>query len=542
MRLLSRPDPRVTIILSTTVLIALTLGAGLPTVAITFQSPAKQNDNLAVTSKTIYPISEIPLAFGSEPLGITVGPKGNVWLAENNSTKIVEYFPSNQTLNTYPIPMEQPSMIWFMVFDRNGNLWFSNELQPYLWRFSPRTGQFANFTTGNQFVDPFGLAFDNFTNQIWFTSTYTDQIGYFALQGENAQMGELINATRTQLPSGPPRFGPTDILVGPRGNIFFSQPFFGNIIEYSPSKQEIINVWKLRPGTQAAGISLDNTLGTVWFANDASSLFGYVDENIGRSTEFATSPFEYLGATLSQPYWTSVTQNGTVWFNEYASNKIARYNSSAGILTEFAVPANRSTPLRFAIDNQRHVIWFTEFSGDNLGEISEDATCNCTVQLSTRNLILSSTSVSFYLKVVPQNNQSLGANPTPPVISGTFQTDGNLTGNLTSSYAVVNSSFYRVTLTRGPYLNPGNYSITVCPRITSSDNATTPGPVRQCATSLLTITSPTPSISRKTAMLQGTQPSRYADLVILLVAAASAFSITLYLRRGRPSSNASAAH
>lgn len=451
-----------------------------------------QHESSANIPKT--PIVQIPLKNESQPLGITIGPNGNVWFAENNSTSVMEYYPTNQSFRSYLVPMKGPSMIWFMSFDPNGNLWFSNQLQPYLWKFSPTTGQFENFSTGNQYVWPLGIVYDNFTNEIWFTSTYTDQIGYFNLNSSNASLGALINVTGTPTLKSPPRYGPTGIQVGPKGNIFVTEPFSANIVEYSPSLQKFVNVWKLPTGAQPVGIAINNAQRTIWFANHASSLFGYINTMTGSVTEYATSPYEFFGDTISLPYWAGLSTNGTVWIDEHASNKIARYDPITGSLTEFAIPTNQSAPLRFAIDNTRGIVWFTEFFGSKLGSIDTNASCECSVQLSSRNLSLSSDSLSFYLRYIGPGNHSLVSNSPNPLVTGTFQINGLLTNNLTTRFSVVNSTDYKITLTRGPDLSTGNYSITVCPRVSSSDNISSPGPIRECATALLSVTGNSSSI------------------------------------------------
>ena len=467
------------------------------------------------------PIREIALQNDSQPLGITLDSRDNVWFAENNPGSIVEYNPASQKFNTYSIPMKGTSMIWSMFFDNSGNLWFANQVQPYLWRFSPSTGHFANFTTGNQLVRPFGLAYDPSNQKIWFTSTYTDQIGYFDISGENAILGKLINSTGTPKLPYPPLYGPTGIQIGPQGNIFVSEPFSGNIVEYNPSQQKFINVWRLPNGSQPVGIAIDNTTGKIWFANHASSLFGNVDEKTGKVIEFATSPFEFYGDTISLPYWTKLTPNGTVWFDEHASNKIARYVPSTGALTEFAVPTNRSAPLHFVLDNQRGVVWFTEFIGSKLSEINENATCGCSVQLSETSLTLSSAPISFYLRYQLEGNQSLSSDSPKPLLTGTFELDGFVTNNLTESYSVVNSSYYEITLSKGQDLTTGKYTITVCPRFSNSDNITSPAPIRECATASLEVVSSDFNLVA-------------AALAVAAVAATLLLSL-VYVRRWRPS-------
>lgn len=473
------------VLLLTLVLVIMLLSPQLDSTNENFRANAQQM-NSANIPKT--PIVEIPLKTDSQPLGITIGPNGAVWFAENNSTSIIEYNPANESFRSYSVPTKGPSMIWFMLFDPSGNLWFSNQLQPYLWRLSPTTGQFDNFSTGKQYVWPFGIVYDNFTNEIWFTSTYTDQIGYFKLNDEGATLGALINVTGTASLKTPPLYGPTGIQVGPTGNIFVSEPFSANIVEYNPTSKEFVNVWKLPTGAQPVGISIDSTQGTIWFANHASSLFGFVNTKTDSVTEYATSPYEFFGDTISLPYWVGLSTNGTVWIDEHASNKIARYDPVTGLLTEFAIPTNESAPLHFAIDNSKGIVWFTEFFGSNLGRVNMNASCECSVQLSSRNLTLSSHSISFYLKYIGPGNYTLVSNSPDPLITGTFQINGLLTENLTARFSVVNSTDYKITLMRGPDLMAGNYSITVCPRVTSFDSITSPGPIRECATALFSVT------------------------------------------------------
>ncbi|MGH2639535.1 MAG: virginiamycin B lyase family protein [Rhabdochlamydiaceae bacterium] len=426
----------------------------------------------------------------SEPLGIATDSLGNVWFAENNQSAIVEYFPSNQTFITFHIPTNGPSMIWFMLFDDNGNLWFSNALQPFLWSFSPHSQRFANFSTGEQYIDPYGLAFDNKTQRIWFTSIYTDQIGYFQISGNTASLARLINVTGSaRTLASEPRFGPSGIAIDSRGNIFASETFSGGIIEYSQDMQKFVDSWSLPAGSEPVGIALDNNRDRIWFSNHATSLIGYVDGQTGKVTEYATSLFSYLGENITLPYWVQLSENGSVWFDEHVSNKIARLDPATGQLTEFLVPTSQSAPLRFVIDNQRNVIWFTEFFGSKLGQLDANESCGCQVQLSEHNLNLSGASTKFFVKFTNSANQGLISSDQPaPLISGSLSKDGYLGANLTILSTALNSSYYQISLERGMTLGQGNYSITICPRESDADNSTSSPAIRQCAVALLTVT------------------------------------------------------
>ncbi|MHB2037409.1 MAG: Vgb family protein [Nitrososphaerales archaeon] len=473
-----------------------------------------------------YPsIKELPLVQNnSEPLGIALDGSGNVWLAENNPSAIVEYNPSTQNFSTFLIPTSGPSMIWFMLFDDRGVLWFANALQPFLWSFSLVTREFSNFSTGNPLVDPYALAYDAATRQIWFTSIYTDQIGSFQIAGNGATLVHLINVTGTaRAGTIGPKFGPSGIAIDSQGNVYISETFSGEIAEFSQSDQRFVNLWYLPVGSEPVGIALDSGNHRIWFTSHATSLFGYLDQNTGQVTEYATSLFSYLGNNITLPYWIQLSANGTVWFDEHVANKMARFDPSTDQLTEFLVPTSQSAPLRFAIDNTRNVVWLTEFFGNKLGMLDENSSCGCSVQLSDDNLTLTGGPTSLLLKYTNSTNFGL-INPAVngPLISGSLSTNGFLSANLSMSSERLNSSYYKITLASGSSLLPGNYSLTICPVESVLDNATNPPPVGQCALAHLYVVQSKTSSESLTTMY-----------VIAVIGVALIASLLIVRKRGR---------
>ena len=163
------------------VLLLLVFNLALPSASLKYVGQNYHESALSpqILAEPVQPIHEIQIPQNnSSPLGITLDSQGNIWFAENFPSALVEYTPSNQTLRTFPIPTNSSlsGLIWFLLPDDNGNIWFAASSEPLLWRFSISSMQFANFSTGRSEVDPFGLALDTMTNQIWFTSTYTDRI------------------------------------------------------------------------------------------------------------------------------------------------------------------------------------------------------------------------------------------------------------------------------------------------------------------------------------------------------------------------------
>ena len=237
-------------------------------------------------------------------------------------------------------------------------------------------------------MDPYSLLLDTRTNQLWFTSIYTDQIGAFQINSGAARLDSLVNVSgppsAKSLP-GAPRFGPSGLALDTNGNLFVTETFAAAVAEYSPLAQKFEKVWTLPANAQPVGIVVDNTFQRIWFTNHGSSLVGFVNENSGTVKEFATSLLNFEGSyegTL--PYWIQQAPNGEIWFDEHIGNKLASFDASANQLTEFYIPTLLSAPLRFVMDDSRKVVWFTEFQGNKLGELDENQSCACALEISPR--------------------------------------------------------------------------------------------------------------------------------------------------------------
>lgn len=379
------------------------------------------------------------------PVGITTDRAGNVWFAEDAVDAIVEYSPSNGSFRTFSIPTGRHiAWIWFLVFGDGGNLWFSDESQSLLWRLNPGTGEFANFTAGGAF--PLALAYDSPRSRLWFTSLRTDQVGYFALSGGEARVGRVVNFSAPT-----PGTGVAGVAVAPNGDVFVAESFQAKILELNGSDLGVLRVWSLPTGSQPVGLALDEARGRVWFTNHASSFFGYVSLQSSGYFEYPTSTLFQQGSyTVTLPYWIQISSSGDVWFNEHFANKIARFDPSDMQLTEFAIPSNNSQPLRFALDDARGVVWFTEFQGNAIGVVDQNSTAS-DVAVSPPYLAFSS-SGTVTATAAPQGpqpgvstNSSIAGNPSPGFLTSVKDSGGGYAVKYTANQA-----------------KPGNYSSAIC--------------------------------------------------------------------------------
>jgi virginiamycin B lyase len=457
------------------------------------------------------PITEFPLnVSGSYPLGVTTDSAGNVWFANANTDMISVFFPSNDTFRNFPIPTPPHlAMIWFPLFDRNGYLWFGDPVQPLIWRFSPFTDQFTNYTTGSSNLEPYSMVYNPNTNQIWFSTvntTGTGEIGAFQISPN--ETARLVSSVLLPSPSGA-NAESAGVASDSQGDVFVSEPLAGKIVEYDPNTGDFLHIWSLPPYAQPVGIAVDQSRKLIWFADHASSLFGFVNETSGSVVQIATSLFRLSSAegstTISLPYWISVASNGDVWFDEHVGNKIARFDPSTLQLDEFEVPTSASEPLRFSMDHSRGLVWFTEFVGDKLGRIDLNASAGMTVAYPEHAELSGKVLLTTNLNYSQIGNTSL---------SGSLSIDGFLTSNLSMSTKSVNATATQISIEPYSTLAPGNYSLTVCPAGSGTEYA------KACSVVFVTVV--TGGFSSSTILVY---------MIAIVAVAAIAVVSVIYVRR-----------
>ncbi|MFI5419512.1 MAG: hypothetical protein ACHQ1H_00950 [Nitrososphaerales archaeon] len=493
-----------------------------------FQMSAVLHDHPSKFAPDVNPssIREVPVPQNSSnPLAVTVDSAGNVWFAETNPPAIVKYAPNSPSFNVFSVPTGKScGLIWFLIADNSNYLWFSCASEPLLWRFSMASHEFSNFSTGNPLVEPYSLALDPHTNEIWFTSIYSDQIGAFQISSDGAKLDRLVNVSGPAgiaAPLGGPRYGPSGLTFDSAGNIFITETFVAAIAEYNQNAQNLVRIWRLPTGTQPVGIAVNGTANQIWFTNHGSSLFGSINESSGRVIEFSTSLFPQ-GSTFEDtlPYWIKLSSDGSVWIDEHVGNKIARYDISTNQLTEFFIPTPQSAPLRFAIDDTREELWFTEFQGNKLGELSENQTCNCSAEISRNALTISGSALTNLTMNYKMQNMNNNSALEPPSISGSLSNTGALASNLSISFKTLNATAFQITLARGQNLTAGNYTLTICPGQQENNSFS----MWNCPIAFLTVLG-----SSASSPLTNTDYIAIAAVIIVTVVAVSLF----YVRRWR---------
>jgi virginiamycin B lyase len=245
----------------------------------------------------------------SNPLFVQVSPDGHVWFTEPNSDAIGELDPDEgryQQWKTAP-----GSAPYDLVFDANGNLWFTELTGSSIGFFNTRTHQIVETPTPTTDSHPYGITIDH-QGHIWFAENEADvgQIGTF-----RPTLSGIISITEYQLDDGA-ESRPHLITADRQDNIWVSDGFSGTISRFSPTTGATTHYTVALPCrrtyncTHISGISAD-AQGHIWFTDSLNATVGYLIPASGQVKA------RLIADPTAHPHDGLVLQsNGTVWFTE----------------------------------------------------------------------------------------------------------------------------------------------------------------------------------------------------------------------------------
>jgi len=381
------------------------LGAN-PTVEQAVQKDKQHVCGDNIKGSTFY-ITEyvIPISC-SQPVGLTVDKDNNIWIAAGWAGYLLVFNPlSNTFVKSIKLPNWNStdlfgSMIWDMKFDRNGNLWFTDERSNSIWKYIPKENQFQRYIVPTKGGYPISLVFDS-NDKVWFTEIFGKKLAMLdplKVQGNTTKgISELNLSKQINFDSTGPisnGFGFNQNIRGNNTNgsiadenLWFSTvnfPIGGQLVKYNIAKKNLTVFDLTSMHTIPLSVAEDEK-GRVWTNDHASSLFLMLDPSTGNIKQYSTS-FPLPTNTTTLPYYNQY-KDGKLWFNEHYGNAIAFFDVKNNTMVEYHIPTkdpfwgNASNPLRFVFDNNGSV-WFTEWTENKIGVIHKEKMNNLPIILS----------------------------------------------------------------------------------------------------------------------------------------------------------------
>jgi streptogramin lyase len=255
-----------------------------------------------------------------------------------------------------------------LVFDRKGNIWFSNGTTGSPTMFDPETGKFSRFPRPDGF--PYSgdfIALDSKGN-VW--SPHRE--GAFKLDPATGKYTNYVLA---------PAKANYDLTADQDDNVWVSQPG-GNRMAHINAKAGTVDTLVLDPAAPS-GVQItdedrdisahlwltpntatplekgprrsatDRETNTVWVCEFFADRLLKIDPRTRKVTEYP------LPHRFSQPYAATVDKNHRVWITMLNSDRIARFDPATETFTEFQLPT-RGTEIRHVqVDNSTNppTVW-----------------------------------------------------------------------------------------------------------------------------------------------------------------------------------------
>ena len=318
------------------------------------------------------------------PLGIAV-TDGKVWYVSTENGTLGAYnIQQNSFAKEVPIPIWKSrlnhldfSQVWAIKPDGKGNIWFTDEKQNAVWKYTQSSQTFEMYkvpSTPKAFdtTYPVSLGFDSNGN-IYFVGIRSTSLWF----GEVTKMRNGTSDGISAIPMPIDKFSgidPTLISTGSlavdnnRNAVWISMLAFqkkGEILRYDLSTKTFKIFDMPEELASPVGIVVDDS-GNLWITDHGTSMFYKLDASTGNITKFVTSKAsprifgigdgggrgnssnsnsglnindnDTPAGAYTLPYWIQKSGDGSLWFNEHTGNKIARFDPANNTLIEYWIP------------------------------------------------------------------------------------------------------------------------------------------------------------------------------------------------------------
>jgi streptogramin lyase len=225
--------------------------------------------------------------------GITKGPDGTIWVAENNTFLIASFTPKptivGLTLQEHHVLTNQQHLI---ITDKAGNVWFSTGFNGQIGELLAGSNTPLTFCVSNGLASNHisGVAIDNVGN-IWFTDSINARVGTLNLKTyANDCASTTSTAGVTSLSVGAGTHPHDGLITDAAGNVYFTEQF-NNSVTKIPSGSTlppppttnpsgpVAKTWYFAEGRVGAGFREFITIGNPSPTNKCIVDITYLREN-----------------------------------------------------------------------------------------------------------------------------------------------------------------------------------------------------------------------------------------------------------------------
>lgn len=382
---------------------AVALGVALAAAAIlifAFEKPMGSPQAAPEASNKNPYLEEYSLPAGSGPNGLIVDRQGTVWVASSKSdllysldgSGVLKNYKIGDGSHQYFRPGQNTSMVWTMVQDKDGMIWFSALGSGTIWRFDPSDHSFH--ALDSKAGAAFQMKADPQMGDVWFTTLEGNSLGVIQKDpaspyGYTISSFDLGNGT-----------GPAGLYL--RGqSVWVTEITSQKVVKYSIGMKDglvsgVQKIGEIPPDNQTQlSAPTDVVAGndSLWLTEHETSFLTQYILGENQLVRYPTSQSPYHATTL--PFWIRPVEGGNyLWFNEHEGNKLALFDKGNKTMVEYDIPSRPKDgyltyPLNIATDPRDNmVLWFSEWNTDKIGRIDGHTKIPFSISASTKTVVL----------------------------------------------------------------------------------------------------------------------------------------------------------
>ncbi|MDE1872600.1 MAG: hypothetical protein KGH99_03880 [Thaumarchaeota archaeon] len=454
---------------------------GLAAAWFVSQKPTASEPSESVLTPTLSQnpyLQEYSLPDNSGPNGLIVDKTGTVWVTSSKSDMLYSFDQKSGQLKNYKIqdgnsqyfnPGQNTTMVWTVVQDKDGIIWFSPLGTKSLWRFDPTNDTFHSISSDAG--SAFQMKADANTGDVWFTTLSGDSL-CVVQKSADTQTGYKVSAFYLGNGTAPAGLYLKD------NSVWVTEITTQKIIEFNIDRENgivtgITKVKEIPINNQTQLSSPTDLLVTddsIWLTEHGTSFLTEYQFGNDQIVRYPTSQNVYHATTL--PFWIRGIDDGKdLWFNEHEGNKVAYFDPVNKTMIEYDIPSRPADgyltyPLNIATDPADNMIlWFSEWNTNKIARIDGHVQLPFSISSDTSKVVLSSDAskeTSVNLKVDGQSPYSANRvflNASSSMVSNAgFE---NLDVKLSPDTLDLSSSHEAQLLLRNYSAPPGNYTLGV---------------------------------------------------------------------------------
>lgn len=356
------------------------------------------------------------------PLAVTSDPAGRVWFVQTNTGGVASFDPATGMFEEFENPLwpaRSRSMMWGADYSADNSIWYSDEVNDSLWRFSIddqeyRRVHLADRQSGQQMTDPLPQRVLVDGSQILVNDLFGNKISLLD--------ASLSGDSPLDVPSPLPGAFTGGFAKGAGSLVWYTTwlPDAGGLLvrldldgyqrdlASGQDPEQNMRTFDLPPGAFTINGISSGFDGRLWMADTStSSFFGFdpADESFTRYTTARPIEAVYgnqtgiVASPQARPYWSDVLQDGRIVFNEHASNRISLFDPADESLVGYDIPSRNpywadcnlsedcGVAQAFDFEPVGSKVWYTGWVTNTIGAVDTSIEPPVSVSVEPRTLV-----------------------------------------------------------------------------------------------------------------------------------------------------------